>query len=101
MPAPLSPISPISAPILPSSIRPAGESTPNSGFQDIFTGAIGQVESMRQTATATVEKFLSGDGEDLHTVALATQQADLAFEMFQQVRNKVVNAYQEIMKMQM
>jgi flagellar hook-basal body complex protein FliE len=98
MPAP---IFPISAPILPSSIKPAGEPSGGSGFQDIFTGAIGQVESMRQTASSTVEKFLSGDGEDLHTVALATQQADLTFEMFQQVRNKVVGAYQEIMKMQM
>ena len=56
---------------------------------------------MQQTASSTVQKFLSGEGEDLHTVAIATQEADLAFEMFQQVRNKVVSAYQEIMKMQM
>jgi len=56
---------------------------------------------MSRQASATVESFLSGEGEDLHTVALATQRADLAFEMFQQVRNKVVSAYQEIMKMQM
>jgi flagellar hook-basal body complex protein FliE len=94
-------ISPISAPALPSSIQPAGETTSGNGFQDIFSSAVGQVESMQQQASGTVEKFLSGEGEDLHTVALATQQADLAFEMFQAVRNKVVNAYQEIMKMQM
>jgi flagellar hook-basal body complex protein FliE len=48
-----------------------------------------------------VERFLSGDGEDIHTTVLATQRAELSFEMFQQVRNKVVSAYQEIMKMQM
>jgi flagellar hook-basal body complex protein FliE len=49
-----------------------------------------------------VQKFLSGDGsEDIHTTVLATQRAELAFEMFQQVRNKVVSAYQEIMRMQM
>jgi flagellar hook-basal body complex protein FliE len=93
-------IPPISAPTLPSSIQPAGQSPSGGGFQDMFTGAIGQVESMRQQASATVEQFLSGEGDDLHTVALATQKADLAFEMFQQVRNKVVSAYQEIMKMQ-
>jgi flagellar hook-basal body complex protein FliE len=94
-------ISPISAPTPPGSIRPAGEASSSREFQDIFTGAIGQVESMRQNASTTVQKFLSGEGEDIHTVALAMQQADLAFEMFQQVRNKVVNAYQEVMKMQM
>jgi flagellar hook-basal body complex protein FliE len=94
-------ISPITAPTLPSSIPPAGEASSGTGFQDIFSGAVGQVESMQQQATSTVEKFLSGEGEDLHTVALATQRADLSFEMFQQVRNKIVGAYQEIMKMQM
>jgi flagellar hook-basal body complex protein FliE len=95
------PISPISAPTLPSSIQPAGETSSGNGFQDVFSSAVGQVETMQQTASSTVQKFLSGEGEDLHTVAIATQEADLAFEMFQQVRNKVVSAYQEIMKMQM
>jgi flagellar hook-basal body complex protein FliE len=94
-------ISPISAPTLPSAIQPAGEASSGGGFQDIFTSAVGEVESMGQSATSAVERFLSGEGEDLHTVALATQKADLSFEMFQQVRNKVVSAYQEIMKMQM
>ena len=94
-------ITPISAPTLPSSLRPAGETRSTNGFQDIFSSAVGEVESLRQQASTTVENFLSGDSEDLHTVALATQQADLAFEMFQAVRNKVVSAYQEIMKMQM
>jgi flagellar hook-basal body complex protein FliE len=94
-------ILPISAPTLPASIPSAGDTPANNGFQDVFSSAVGQVESMSKQASSTVERFLSGEGEDLHTVALATQQADLAFEMFQQVRNKVVSAYQEIMKMQM
>jgi flagellar hook-basal body complex protein FliE len=98
MPAP---ILPISAPILPGSIRPVGEPSAGNGFQDVFASAIGQVESMGQDASASVQRFLAGDGEDLHTTVLATQRAELAFEMFQQVRNKVVSAYQEIMRMQM
>ena len=43
---------------------------------------------------------LTGDGEEVHSVALATQRAELAFEMFIQVRNKVVSAYQSVMQMQ-
>ena len=46
-------------------------------------------------------RFLSGEGEDLHTTILATQQAELSFDLFLQMRNKVVSAYQEIMRMQM
>jgi len=59
------------------------------------------VEAFGQDATSSVQRFLSGEGEELHSTILATQRAELAFEMFQQVRNKVVSAYQEIMRMQM
>jgi flagellar hook-basal body complex protein FliE len=47
-----------------------------------------------------VNRFLSGEGEELHKVALATQQADLSFQLFMQVRNKVVTAYNQVMQMQ-
>jgi flagellar hook-basal body complex protein FliE len=47
-----------------------------------------------------VNKFLSGEGEELHKVALASQQADLSFQLFMQVRNKVVTAYTQVMQMQ-
>jgi flagellar hook-basal body complex protein FliE len=43
---------------------------------------------------------LSGEGEELHQVALATKQAELTFDLFMQVRNKVVAAYDEVMRMQ-
>jgi hypothetical protein len=59
------PILPISAPVLPGPIRPAGEAAAGSGFQDIFASAVGQVESMGQEASASVQKFLSGEGEDI------------------------------------
>jgi flagellar hook-basal body complex protein FliE len=48
-----------------------------------------------------VQSFLAGEGGELHSTIMATQRAELSFELFQQVRNKVVSAYQEIMRMQM
>ena len=96
----------MTAPILPvsiapqtSSIRPAGEAR-GGGFQEVFASAIQGVEASGHAASASVERFLSGEGEELHTTILATQKAELAFDMFLQVRNKVVSAYQEIMRMQ-
>ncbi len=44
--------------------------------------------------------ILSGEGDDLHKTIMTTQRADLAMELFLQVRNKVVQAYQEVMRMQ-
>ena len=59
------------------------------------------MEAAGNKASASVERFLSGEGEELHTTVLATQQAELSFELFMQARNKVVSAYQEIMRMQL
>jgi len=79
----------------------AGGSAAGAGkFQDALAEAVGRVEQYRQYANLGVERFLAGEGEDLHSVALQTQRAELAFEMFLQVRNKVVEAYQEVMRMQ-
>jgi flagellar hook-basal body complex protein FliE len=94
------PIVPISGVALPTSIRPAGIPSGGGAFQDVLNSAIQKVESTGQNASASVERFLSGEGEELHTTVLATTQAELSFNMFLQTRNKVVSAYQEIMKMQ-
>jgi flagellar hook-basal body complex protein FliE len=95
------PIAPISAPLSPDAIRPAGESKAGGAFQEALSAAIQGVEASGQNAASTVERFLSGEGEELHTTIMATQRAELSFEMFLQARNKVVSAYQEIMRMQM
>ena len=95
------PIVPISAPITPDAIRPAGESRGGGAFQEALTAAIQGVEASGKSAATSVERFLSGEGEELHNTIMAAQRAELAFDMFLQARNKVVNAYQEIMRMQM
>jgi flagellar hook-basal body complex protein FliE len=96
MAAPISPIgpAPISAPAVGRESRSGGE------FADIFRDATQAVGALRQDASTRVDQFLSGEGEDLHKTVLATQRAELALELFLQVRNKVVQAYQEVMRMQ-
>jgi flagellar hook-basal body complex protein FliE len=61
---------------------------------------IGNVEQSQAQASQAAQNFLSGGDEELHSVALAAQRADLQFNLFLQVRNKAVSAYQEIMRMQ-
>ena len=97
MPAPILPISGA----VPEVIRPAGQSQGGGAFQDVFASALQSVEAFGQDATASAQRFLSGEGEELHTTIMAAQRDELSFEMFLQVRNKVVSAYQEIMRMQM
>jgi flagellar hook-basal body complex protein FliE len=97
----VTPIAPISGITLPEAIRPAGQANGGGAFQEVFSSAVQRVEAFGQNASASVERFLSGEGEELHNTVLATQQAELSFELFLQARSKVVSAYQEIMRMQM
>ncbi len=66
----------------------------------MLEGIIGGVEKSQAQAHQAVDNFLTGGNQELHSVALATQRSSLEFELFLQVRNKVVAAYQEIMRMQ-
>jgi flagellar hook-basal body complex protein FliE len=67
----------------------------------VLADAIGRVDQFQQNAQTSIGKFLGGEDEEVHTVALATQQAAMSFDLFLQMRNKVVSAYQEVMRMQM
>jgi len=80
---------------------PGGDAAAGASFGDLLSSAIDQVESSRNDANTAIDSFLKGEGGDLHSTILASQRADLEFQMFMQVRNKVVSAYQEVMRMQM
>lgn len=97
MTAPITNITPISMPDLAGPVKPADQS---GEFQKLLSGSIDRLESLNHDASSAVQKFMTGENEELHTAILATQKASLAFELGLQVRNKVVDAYQEIMKMQ-
>jgi flagellar hook-basal body complex protein FliE len=102
MPLPISPITaPASVESISRPIQTPGGSGASGEFRGLLEGAINSVEQQGNLATQSVERFLAGDGEELHTAMMATQRADLAFELGLQVRNKVVQAYQQIMQMQM
>ena len=96
------PITPIRAPAAIPQIAPLNPSMGSSGaFQSALSDAIGRVEQFQKNSETAISKFLSGEGEEVHKVALATQQAEISFDLFLQVRNKVISAYQAVMQMQM
>jgi len=94
---PIQPIAPIAPHAAAGAAAAAGQT---SNFSSLLDGAIRGVEQPREEANQAVQNLLNGDGE-MHSVALAVQRADLAFDLGLQVRNKIVSAYQEIMRMQL
>jgi flagellar hook-basal body complex protein FliE len=95
------PISAIRPPVAPEPFSVASATgLDGNQFQKLLHSAIQHVEASSATAQTAVEDYLSGANHELHSTILATQSAELDFEMFLQVRNKVVSAYEEIMRMQ-
>ncbi len=95
------PITSVRGVSLPDSVGPSRSSGKAGGeFGEALDKAMMQAEQSRQVANAKVEGFLNGKTEELHSVVIASQKAQLEFELLLEVRNKVVQAYQEIMRMQ-
>ncbi|PYS41912.1 MAG: flagellar hook-basal body complex protein FliE [Acidobacteria bacterium] len=69
-------------------------------FGAVLQDAIQQVSALQNQAGDDVQKVLTGEITDIHSAMIAVQKADISFQMMMQVRNKIVSAYQEIMRMQ-
>ena len=82
---------------------PAPSASPaeqGGGFGATLTDAIDQVEQVHTDAQQQVTQLLQGDRQDIHNVMIAVEKADVAFQLMMHVRNKIVNAYEEISKLQ-
>jgi flagellar hook-basal body complex protein FliE len=80
-------------------VKPSGDA-PAASFAGELAGAMAQVESSAKASDDLREKLLRGENVELHTVAIQAQHAQASFELLLQVRNKLIQGYQEIMRMQ-
>lgn len=75
------------------------QQNPGTGFGKLMEDMIGKVSELQNTADKSIQGLVTGEGKGLHEVMLAVEKASVSFQMLTQVRNKAVEAYQEIMKM--
>lgn len=74
-----------------------GPSDPDApSFKDLLMDHLKEVNQLQQDATQSIEDLQTGRRTDVEGVLIATQQADAAFKMLLQVRNKMVDAYDEL-----
>lgn len=78
----------------PAATRPST----TSSFGSFFSDALARADQLHSAAQAETTAFLAGQNQDIHTVAIAVQRAELQIEYVQQVKNKLLQAYQEIMR---
>lgn len=77
----------------------AGAEAPGASFKDVLMKNIEQVNKLQQDAETAIEDLATGRRDDVDGVMIAKQKADLAFQMLLQVRNKMMDAYEEIKQM--
>ena len=93
----LLPLAPTAAPA-----APAGSPTRQAGaaFGDILQSLVTAADQQQQQADRTVQALHGGGEKNLHEAMIAMEQADISLRYLVQVRNKAIEAYQEIMRMQ-
>ncbi|MBE3598028.1 MAG: flagellar hook-basal body complex protein FliE [Limnochordaceae bacterium] len=79
---------------------PGSRSQPARPFSEVLRDAIEQVNALQLQAQDAAEALARGDVQDVHQVSLAIERAQLALELTVAVRNKVLEAYQEVSRMQ-
>ena len=84
-----------------SGASPRSGAKPEIDFADVLKESIGKVNELQLNAEAAMEKLSKGEVKDLHEVLVAVEEANLAFMTMMQIRNKLLDAYQELMRLQM
>jgi flagellar hook-basal body complex protein FliE len=77
-----------------SDIKSSGE-----GFGSVIKDAVDSIDTTQKSAEQEIAKAVTGESPDIHKTIIALQTADLKFQLGLQVRNKLIGAYDEIMRM--
>ena len=78
----------------------AVQAVQGAGFGDILSKFVGEVNEKQITSTQAVNDLLAGKDIPLHQAMIAMQEAGVAFQLMVEVRNKLLDGYQELMRMQ-
>ena len=77
----------------------AGDMGPS--FKDTLSGFMNDVNAMQMKADESIQKMAAGEITDVHQVMNSAEEAKVAFNMMMEIRNKVMDAYQEVMRLRL
>jgi flagellar hook-basal body complex protein FliE len=86
--------------LLPSTVQPGKvKQTGTENFNNTFSDLIKDVNQDQINSQNTIEKFVSGDGIQLHEVMIAGEKAKTSLELLMEIRNKTVDMFKELTRM--
>ena len=81
---------------LPAVAKTSSEATPGVDFGTVLKAEMARVNELQEAAQVAAEDFAAGRRDDIESVLFAARKADTAFKMLLQVRNKMLEAYEEV-----
>ncbi len=82
-------------------VHSVGGEEQNSSFKNTLGGFINEINDLQTKANASIENFATGKVENVHEVMIAMAKAEVSFKFMMEARNKLVETYKEVMRMQM
>jgi flagellar hook-basal body complex protein FliE len=79
---------------------PGKDVTPENNFADVLSRSLEKVNNLQSDRSSLITSFASGENQNVHELMIAMQKAGLAMNMTAAVRNKVIEAYRELARMQ-
>lgn len=89
--------------LLPSLTEKQGFQKPDESsvpFKDMLKGLVDQVDTLQKEADASIQGLATGETQNVHDVVLKMEEAGIAFDLMMKVRDKLLEAYQQVIKMQ-
>ena len=69
-----------------------------TNFKDLLKGLVDQVDTLQKDADASIQGLVTGKTANIHEVPIKMEEAGIAFDLMMEIRNKLVDAYKEIIK---
>jgi len=97
----INPIGPIRGPEQTAKTRKTVPNQKTPSFQDTLKNVLSDVNQMQLKADKSIERMAAGEITDVHQVMSSVEEANVAFNMMMEIRNKVMDAYQEVMRIRL
>lgn len=84
-------------------LRTVESPVPEAGkgsFKDMLSGLVSQVDGLQKDADASIRGLMAGEDVRIHDVTIKMQEAGVAFDLMMEIRTKLMDAYQQIVKIQ-
>lgn len=85
---------------IPSATDVSSSRKPNESFLEVLKDSVKKVNELQKQADVAIDELIVGNSKDIAQTVIMMEKAEIAFRLMTQVRNKIVQAYEEIMRMQ-